>query len=130
MMNESANEVFDVPDPTKVYALDIRMVEAPWVGCVHVYSDGQASIHRHRARPDKPVTVHVEGYEPNEAQIKTLQTIWRVLHNYFHFNVAGFCNALLPYSRQILEGESDATCSRNEVDYHTSVQDDPVRGEQ
>ena len=64
------------------------------MGTVHVYDDGQAGIHRHRARPDRPAYVLVKGVVPNDAQLKTLALIWKVLSQHFSFSVMGLCPVL------------------------------------
>jgi hypothetical protein len=73
-----------------------------WHGAVIIFDDGTASIHKYRAKPDRPVLVDVEGEAPNQAQLVTMRGTWKLLNAHFNFSVAGFCPVLLPYSREIL----------------------------
>lgn len=96
------------------YAVIFRMVERPWQGAVHIYDDGQVSIHRERARPDRPVTVLVEGKEPNAAQLAVMKTVWHTLSENFGFSIVGFCDALLTHQTVVMSptGQDSGVSSR------------------
>lgn len=90
------------PNDERNHAINFRMKKSPWRGAVIIFDDGTASIHKYRARPDRPVLVEVEGDIPSKAQLDTMRQTWSLLSQYFNFSVAGFCETLLPYSREIL----------------------------
>ena len=78
------------------------MSEKAWAGAVIVFDDAQVKVHKSKLEPGKPVLVQVEGLEPTEDQLEQCRHLWSALHETFGFNMATFCPALLPYSREIM----------------------------
>jgi hypothetical protein len=86
--------------PTKdaqTYACIFRMAKRPWHGGIIIFEDGQATVCRARAHPDRPLIIELEGDEPNDEQLKPANEVWKSLSKHFNFSVASFCSKLEPH---------------------------------
>jgi hypothetical protein len=83
-------------------SLRFKMAAAAWTGAVIVFDDAQVKVHKSKLEPGKRVLVQIEGTAPTEGQLEQCRQLWSPRHETFGFNMATFCPALLPYSREIM----------------------------